>query len=68
MFFGLFFCTPTPTPPSLSGQWEIERQAGGGRSSGKAAAADSEPGGTASRKSKYLDMVLEVCFMFSVGS
>lgn len=65
LFFGLFFLH-TNTNTALSGQWEIERQTGGGRSSGKAAAADSEPGGTASRKSKYLDMVLEVC-MFSVA-
>lgn len=36
----------------------------GGRNAGKAdAAAESESGGV-SRKSKYLDMVLEVCDIF----
>lgn len=41
-------------------QWEIERhaQAEGERSGGK---GDAESGGAAGRKSKYLDMVLEVC-------
>eukprot|EP00752_Nemacystus_decipiens_P010606 g9444.t1 len=44
---------------SGSQEWEIGRQNEGGRSTGKAAAADSESGGGAGRKSKYLDMVLE---------
>eukprot|EP00903_Cladosiphon_okamuranus_P009406 g8970.t1 len=41
---------------SGSQEWEIQRQVEGGRS---ASNADAESGGSALRKSKYLDMVLE---------